>query len=47
MASVLCDLGPSQAVIKLGAQGCAAVIDGEKYSRAAVKVDVVDSVGAA
>ncbi|MGW1730868.1 sugar kinase [Streptomyces sp. NPDC001999] len=46
MASVLCDLGPSQAVIKLGAQGCAAVIDGEKYSRAAVKVDVVDSVGA-
>ncbi|MGP4086063.1 sugar kinase [Streptomyces sp. KR55] len=46
LASALCDLGPSQAIIKLGAQGCAAVIDGEQYSRPAVKVDVIDSVGA-
>jgi 2-dehydro-3-deoxygluconokinase len=46
LATAICDLGPSQAIIKLGAQGCAAVIDGERYSRSAVNVAVLDSVGA-
>ena len=46
LATALSDLGPAQAVIKLGADGCAAVIDGERYARSAIKVDVVDTVGA-
>jgi 2-dehydro-3-deoxygluconokinase len=46
LATALTRLGPSQAVVKLGAQGCAAVVDGEPYRREAVRVDVVDTVGA-
>jgi 2-dehydro-3-deoxygluconokinase len=39
-------LGRSQAVIKLGAVGCAAFVDGEPYRRAAVPVQALDTVGA-
>ena len=46
LAHMLAALGPSQAVVKLGAAGCAAVIDGDEHTAAAVQVDVLDSVGA-
>ncbi|MEU9575776.1 sugar kinase [Streptomyces chilikensis] len=46
VAAALCALGPSQAVVKLGADGCAAVADGERARVPAVRVDVVDTVGA-
>ena len=39
-------LGPSQAVIKLGADGSLALIDGTVFRQAAVAVDTVDTVGA-
>ncbi|TDT80112.1 2-dehydro-3-deoxygluconokinase [Arthrobacter sp. AG258] len=39
-------LGPSQAVIKLGADGALAVIDGTIFRQEAVSVDAVDTVGA-
>ncbi|MET3720982.1 MULTISPECIES: sugar kinase [unclassified Arthrobacter] len=39
-------LGPGQAVIKRGAAGCAAVIDGVEYSQDAVRVNAIDTVGA-
>ncbi|MEU7692245.1 sugar kinase [Microbispora hainanensis] len=46
LAARLADLGPSQVIVKLGARGCAAVIDGRRLTRAAVPVDVLDPVGA-
>lgn len=39
-------LGPSQAVIKLGADGALALIDGTLFRQEAVTVDAVDTVGA-
>jgi 2-dehydro-3-deoxygluconokinase len=39
-------LGPGQAVIKRGAAGCAAVIDGVEYGQDAVRVNAIDTVGA-
>jgi 2-dehydro-3-deoxygluconokinase len=39
-------LGPSQAVIKRGAAGCAAVIDGKEYEQDAIRVNAIDTVGA-
>ena len=39
-------LGPSQAIIKRGAAGCAAVIDGTEYRQDAVRVNAIDTVGA-
>jgi 2-dehydro-3-deoxygluconokinase len=45
-AQAIADLGPSQVVIKLGADGCLALIDGEKHEVPAVPVQVVDTVGA-
>ena len=39
-------LGPGQAVIKRGAAGCAAVIDGVEYVQDAVQVNAIDTVGA-
>lgn len=39
-------LGPSEAVLKLGADGCIALIDGVVHTQAAVPVTVVDTVGA-
>ncbi|WP_086729608.1 sugar kinase, partial [Streptomyces carpinensis] len=45
-AAALCALGPAQAVVKLGSDGCAAVADGERLCVPAVRVDAVDTVGA-
>lgn len=45
-ARAIADLGPADVVIKRGAAGCAAVIDGLELVRAAVPVLAVDSVGA-
>ncbi|BCW54448.1 MULTISPECIES: sugar kinase [unclassified Arthrobacter] len=39
-------LGPSQAVVKLGADGALALIDGTIFRQEAVPVDAVDTVGA-
>ncbi len=46
LATRLAGLGPSQAIVKLGAQGCVASIDGVTLQAPAVPVDVVDTVGA-
>lgn len=46
LARRIAALGPSQAVIKLGAEGALALINGRVYRQAAVTVAVVDTVGA-
>lgn len=46
LAMRLRDLGAKDVVIKLGAQGCAALIDGIIHEMPARRVDVVDTVGA-
>lgn len=46
LAHRIADLGPTQSVIKLGADGCVGVVDGQAYRQAAVRVNAVDSVGA-
>ncbi|HEY1531544.1 MAG TPA: sugar kinase [Galbitalea sp.] len=46
LAAGIAALGPSQVLIKLGAEGCVAQIDGVAYTRDAVAVSVVDTVGA-
>lgn len=46
LARALAALGPSQAVIKLGARGCRALIDGVEYSQDAVRIEPLDTVGA-
>ena len=46
LAHRVSDLGPTQCIIKLGADGCVAVVDGLDYRQPAVRVNVVDSVGA-
>jgi 2-dehydro-3-deoxygluconokinase len=46
LARRIAALGPGQAVIKLGADGALAIIDGQLFRRGAVAVDVVDTVGA-
>ncbi len=46
LASRLCEFGPRQAVIKMGAAGCVAVVDDHPYRQEALKVEVIDSVGA-
>lgn len=40
------DMGASQAVIKLGADGCVAVVDGQSHTQGAVPIRPVDTVGA-
>lgn len=40
------ELGPKQVMMKLAEDGAAALIDGEFYEQAAVKVSAVDTVGA-
>lgn len=40
------ELGASQAVIKLGADGCVAIVDGAPYSQKAIPIQAVDTVGA-
>ncbi|MGP4043216.1 sugar kinase [Streptomyces sp. 2A115] len=46
LAKSICDLGPGGAVIKLGAEGAYALLDGQEYRQPAVPVTVQDSVGA-
>jgi 2-dehydro-3-deoxygluconokinase len=46
LARRIAALGPSQAVIKLGAEGALALVNGQLFRREAVAVDVVDTVGA-
>ncbi|MBC3839954.1 sugar kinase [Streptacidiphilus sp. 4-A2] len=46
LASALAALGPAQAVIKDGARGCTAVIDGVAHRVPALTVSVLDPVGA-
>lgn len=45
-AHSLAALGPSQALIKLGAAGCAGLIDGKWFTQDAIPVTPVDTVGA-
>jgi 2-dehydro-3-deoxygluconokinase len=46
IAREIAALGPAQVIVKLGALGCYALVDGAEYEQAAVKVRVVDTVGA-
>ncbi|HWR85172.1 MAG TPA: sugar kinase [Rhodoglobus sp.] len=46
LAERLAALGPGQVVIKLGAEGCLALVDGATYAVPAVPVQPVDTVGA-
>lgn len=46
LARLLADLGPAQAIIKLGSEGTVAVIDGQLYHQPAMPIDPVDTVGA-
>ncbi|MFJ1809587.1 MULTISPECIES: sugar kinase [unclassified Streptomyces] len=46
LAQGICDLGPSGAVIKLGAEGAYALLDGRTHRQPAIPVRVHDSVGA-
>lgn len=46
LATAIAALGPTQVIIKLGADGCHALIDGVGYDQPAVPVRVVDTVGA-
>jgi len=46
LARGIADLGVSQVLIKLGENGCLALVDGVEYELAAVRVDPVDTVGA-
>lgn len=46
LAGRIADLGPSQVILKRGAQGCLALVDGAGHTRKAVSVKAVDTVGA-
>jgi 2-dehydro-3-deoxygluconokinase len=46
LAHRLVDAGAGQAVVKLGARGAVAVVDGREYQREAIKVTAIDTVGA-
>ncbi|CAM5389129.1 sugar kinase [Streptomyces aurantiogriseus] len=46
LAKGICDLGPGGAVIKLGAEGAYALLDGLSHRQPAIPVRVHDSVGA-
>jgi 2-dehydro-3-deoxygluconokinase len=46
LAREIADLGPTQVVIKLGERGCVALIDGLEYTKAAIPITPVDTVGA-
>jgi 2-dehydro-3-deoxygluconokinase len=46
LAKRLGELGPREIVVKQGAEGCTAVVDGQTYTRPALPVPVVDPVGA-
>jgi 2-dehydro-3-deoxygluconokinase len=44
--TALAALGPREVIVKEGARGCVALIDGERHTVAALPVTVVDPVGA-
>lgn len=46
LAKRICELGPAGAVIKLGADGAYALLDGQEHRQPAVPVTLHDSVGA-
>lgn len=46
LAGLLADLGPAQAIVKLGPDGCLAQIDGELLRAPARRITPVDTVGA-
>lgn len=46
LAAEIGALGPRAVIIKLGADGCHALIDGVEHTTAAIAVDVIDTVGA-
>jgi 2-dehydro-3-deoxygluconokinase len=46
LAHSIAGLGPSQVIIKLGEAGCAALVEGTSYTRAAIPVRAIDTVGA-
>jgi 2-dehydro-3-deoxygluconokinase len=46
LAHALAELGPTQVVIKLGAEGCHALVDGIDFVQPAIAVAAVDTVGA-
>lgn len=46
LAAAIAALGPNQVIIKLGPDGCAALIDGVDYRVAAIPVAPIDTVGA-
>jgi 2-dehydro-3-deoxygluconokinase len=46
LARNIAELGPSQVIIKLGPDGCLALIDGVEHERGAIRITPVDTVGA-
>jgi 2-dehydro-3-deoxygluconokinase len=46
LAERLADLGPAQVIVKLGANGCHALIDGTHHTLPALPIHPVDTVGA-
>lgn len=46
LARRLAELGPEQVIIKLGAEGAVALVDGVEYVQPAIRVEAVDTVGA-
>ena len=46
LAARLAALGPNQVIVKLGARGCHALIDGAEHDLPAIPIDPVDTVGA-
>ncbi len=45
-AAAIAELGPAEAIVKLGGRGCSAVVDGQEQRLDAVPVTPVDTVGA-
>lgn len=46
LAEAISLLGPSQVIIKLGADGCLALVDGDLHECAAISIRALDTVGA-
>ena len=46
LAAGIAELGAGQVLIKLGADGCVALIDGERHTREAIPIRAIDTVGA-
>lgn len=46
LAHAIAELGPAQVIVKRGSSGCLALIDGVLHEQPAVRVPVIDTVGA-